>query len=111
MLERCNAACTEGSKGGPDAGKAHKCDLQTLPCHVIREEVDPVGKVAGASTTQKANKRQRLARFRKLAAQPDGDRIFRSVAGKTVSLPTLKANRKIQERFSLLAAIPLPPMS
>jgi len=71
-LERCNAACNEISKRGLDTGKSRKRDLQKLLYRSIREEfgltaqavIRCIGKVADAYTTQKANKREGLVRFR-----------------------------------------------
>jgi IS605 OrfB family transposase len=54
-----------------------------------------IGKVADAYTTQTANKCEGLVRFRKLAAQPYDDRIFRFVADNKVSIWTLAGRQKI----------------
>jgi predicted transposase len=102
-LERCNAACNEISKRGLDAGKIRKFDLQNLLYHSIRKEFDLtaqavircIGKVADAYTAQKANKREGLVRFRKLAAQPYDDHIFRFLADNRVSIWTLPGREKI----------------
>jgi hypothetical protein len=78
-------ACKEISKRGLDAGKTRKFGLQDLLYRSIREEfgltaravIRCIGKVADSNTTQTANKREGLVRFRKLAAQPFDHRIFR----------------------------------
>jgi IS605 OrfB family transposase len=101
--ERCNAACNEISKRGLDAGKTRKFGLQELLYRSIREEfgltaqavIRCIGKVADAYTTQTANKREGLVRFRELAAQPYDDRIFRFVADNKVSIWTLAGRHKI----------------
>jgi IS605 OrfB family transposase len=102
-LERCNAACNEISRRGREVGKTRKYDLQTLLYRSIRGKFDLtaqavircIGKVADAYATQKALKREGLLRFRKHAAQPYDDRIFRFVSDDNVSIWTLSGRQKI----------------
>jgi hypothetical protein len=54
-----------------------------------------IAKVADAYTTQKAAGREGVVRFRKHAAQPYDDRIFRFVADNMVSIWTLVGRMKI----------------
>jgi IS605 OrfB family transposase len=102
-LERCNAACNAISQRGFEAGKTRKYDLQNLLYRDIRDEfgltaqavIRCLAKVGDVYATQKANGREGVARFRKHAAQPYDDRIFRFVADDRVSIWTLEGRAKI----------------
>lgn len=102
-LERCNAACNAISQQGFDAGVTRQYDLHKLVYGSTREAFDLssqvvvrcIAKVADAYTTQKANGRDGLVSFRKHAAQPYDDRIFRLVSDDMVSIWTLEGRQKI----------------
>lgn len=102
-LERSNAACNAISQRGHEAGAARKYDLQSLLYFDIRRDFDLtaqavircIAKVADAYATQKANKREGVVKFRKHAAQPYDDRIFRFVADNRVSIWTVAGRMKI----------------
>jgi putative transposase len=102
-LERCNAACNAISQQGFDAGVTRQYDMHKLVYGSTREAfglssqvvVRCIAKVADAYTTQKANGRDGLVSFRKHAAQPYDDRIFRLVSNDTVSIWTLEGRQKI----------------
>jgi putative transposase len=102
-LERCNAACNAISQRGYETGATRKYDLQKLLYFDTRRDFDLtaqavircIAKVADAYTTQKANTQGGVIKFRKHAAQPYDDRIFRFVAGDMVSIWTLSGRMKI----------------
>lgn len=104
-LERCNAACNELSKRGFDAGVIRQYDLHKLVYADIRKDfgltaqaaVLCIAKVADAYKTHKANGRKVDApmQFRKHAAQPYDDRIFRLMADDMVSIWTLDGRAKL----------------
>lgn len=102
-LERCNAGCNMISQRGFEARTTRQYALLKLVYHQLREEfgltaqaaIRCIAKVADAYTTQKANARQGLVKFRKHAAQPYDDRILRFVAADTVSIWTLPGRMKI----------------
>jgi putative transposase len=102
-LERCNAACNAISQRGFDAGVTRQYDLHKLLYVDARKSfeltaqaaVRCIAKVADAYTTQKATGREGVVRFRKHAAQPYDDRIFRFVADNMVSIWTLVGRMKI----------------
>jgi putative transposase len=102
-LERCNAACNAISQRGFDAGVTRQYDLHKLLYVDTRKTfeltaqaaVRCIAKVADAYTTQKAAGREGVVRFRKHAAQPYDDRIFRFVAANMVSIWTLVGRMKI----------------
>src|SRR5690606_9264926 len=102
-LERCNAACNAISQQGFEAGKTRQYDLHKLVYVSTRKTFDLssqivvrcIAKVADAYTTQKANGRDGLVRFRRHAAQPYDDRIFRLASNDTVSIWTLEGRQKI----------------
>lgn len=102
-LETCNAACNFLSKRGFDAGKIRQFDLHKLAYAEVREAfgigaqvaVRCIAKVANAYTTHKANGREpALITFRKHAAQPYDDRIFRLMPD-SVSIWTLDGRQTI----------------
>jgi putative transposase len=78
-------------------------DLRKLIYSDIRETfglaaqaaVRCIAKVAASYTTQKANDREGVVRFRKHAAQPSDDRIFRFASDDTVRIWTLGGRPKI----------------
>jgi len=102
-LERCNAACTWLSQKGFEAGIVRQYDLQKLVYRDIRERFDLtaqaaircIAKVADAYTTQTANGREGVCAFRKHAAQPYDDRIFRFLSDDMVSIWTIAGRQKI----------------
>jgi putative transposase len=102
-LERCNAGCNMISQRGFEAGTTRQYVLIKLVYRQLREEfgltaqaaIRCIAKVADAYTTQKANARQGLIKFRKHTAQPYDDRIVRFVAGDMVSIWTLPGRIKI----------------
>jgi predicted transposase len=102
-LERCNAACNEISKRGFEAGNTRQYDMHKLVYADIRRDlgltaqaaVRCIAKVGDAHTTQKTNGHEGVVRFRKHAAQPYDDRIFRFVADNVVSIWALKGRPKI----------------
>lgn len=101
-LERCNEACTWLSQRGFDAGTTRQYDLHKLAYTDARARFDIaaqvavrcIAKVADAYTTQKANGREGLIAFRKYAAQPYDDRIFRLMSD-AVSIWTLDGRQTI----------------
>mgnify|MGYP001573439582 CR=1 FL=1 len=98
-LERCNAACDYLSERAHAAGKTRQFDLHKLAYADVRSRfgltaqaaVRSVAKVADAYKTG----REGLCRFRKHAAQPYDDRIFRFTAKDTVSIWLLGGRQKI----------------
>jgi hypothetical protein len=102
-LERCNAACNAISQRGFDAGVTRQYDLHKRLYVDIRKTfeltaqaaVRCIAKVADAYTTHKAAGREGVVRFRKHAAQPYDDRIFRFVGDNMVSIWTLVGRMKI----------------
>jgi len=115
-LERCNAACNEISKRGLEAGKTRQYDMHKLVYADIRKDFDLtaqavvrcLAKVANAYEPQRRLKEKTLVKFRKLAAQPYDDRIFRFVFDDTVSIWTVAGRQKIpfvcgQRQRTLLA--------
>lgn len=102
-LERCNEACNFLSKVGFEAGKTRQFDLQKIAYRDARTRFDIaaqvaircIAKVADAYTTQKANGHEpKQIRFRKHAAQPYDDRIFRLMPD-SVSIWTLSGRQVI----------------
>lgn len=102
-LERCNEACNYLSERGFAAGKTRQFDLHKLAYAEARTRFDlaaqivvrSIAKVADAYTTQKANRRDGLVTFRKHAAQPYDDRIFRMLPDDRVSIWTLDGRQII----------------
>jgi putative transposase len=107
-LETCNKACTEASRIGFEAlgMKVRQYNLQPLVYRQLREDFDltaqaairSIAKVAGAYASARGNKEklEGPVRFRKYAAQPYDDRIFRFLpGGKEVSIWTLAGRLKI----------------
>jgi IS605 OrfB family transposase len=88
---------------GFEAGNARQYGIHKLVYADIRRDhgltaqaaVRCSAKVADAYTTQNTNGREGVVRFRKHAAQPYDDRIFRSVADNMVSIWALKGQAKI----------------
>jgi IS605 OrfB family transposase len=103
-LECCTAACNEISQRGFAAGLTRQYDLHKLLYDDTRKVFDLTAQaavsciptVADAQTAQKTRGREKsLVRFRKHAAQPYDDRIFRFVADDMVSIWTLSGRQKI----------------
>jgi putative transposase len=102
-LERCNEACNEISQRGFEAGVVRQFALHKLVYKDTRETFDLtaqaavrcIAKVADAYTTQRSNGQDGVVRFRKHAAQPYDDRIFRFAADDVVSIWTLTGRQKI----------------
>jgi putative transposase len=108
-LEACNAACNAASqlgfeKFGPK--KVRQLNLQKVVYRRLRDDfgltaqaaIRSIAKVAGAYKTAKANghKLEEPVRFRKHAAQPYDDRIFRFLPGvDQVSIWTLTGRIKL----------------
>lgn len=97
-LERCNEACNWLSEVGFKAGKVRQFNLHKLAYRECRSAfaigaqptVRCIAKVADAYTTHKANGREPVQiKFRKHAAQPFDDRIFR-LMDDSVSIWTLE---------------------
>lgn len=101
-LERCNEACNWLSLRGFEAGKVRQFDLHKIAYAEARARfkiaaqvaVRCIAKVADAYTTQKANGRDGVIAFRKHAAQPYDDRIFRLMPD-AVSIWTLDGRETI----------------
>lgn len=102
-LETCNAACNFLSQRGFESGKVRQFDLHKLAYAEARERfgiaaqvaVRCTAKVADAYATQKSNKQKpKLIAFRKHAAQPYDDRIFRMMSDE-VSIWTLDGRQII----------------
>ena len=98
-LERCNAACNGISRHGFEAGKVRQYDLHKLVYIDVRKTFDLTAQaavrcIAKVADAYKARK-DRLARFRKHAAQPYDDRIFRFLSGEMVSIWTVAGRQKI----------------
>lgn len=102
-LERCNEACNYLSKVGFDVGEVRQFNLHKIAYGEARAQfgiaaqvaVRCIAKVADAYTTHKANGREpRLIEFRKHAAQPYDDRIFRLMPD-AVSIWTLDGREVI----------------
>jgi putative transposase len=106
-LEACNKACSEASRVGFEAFgmKVRQFNLQKVVYRRLREEfgltaqaaIRSIAKVADAYTTARTNKAklEEPIGFRKHAAQPYDDRIFRFLAGYKVSIWTLDGRLKI----------------
>ena len=106
-VERCNAACNAISARGYEAGKTRKYDMQQMLYRDIREGfhltaqavIRCLAKVGDTYTAAKANHHdlEEPIRFRKHAAQPYDDRIFRFLPGDTdaVSIWALTGREKI----------------
>lgn len=108
-LEACNAACNAASQAGFEAfgpKKVRQFNLQKIVYQRLRDDfgltaqaaIRSIAKVADAYTTAKANghKLEAPVRFRKHAAQPYDDRIFRFLPGvDQVSIWTLGGRLKL----------------
>lgn len=103
-LERCNEACNYLSERGFAANTTRQFDLHKLAYVDARERFDIaaqvavrcIAKVADAYTTHKANGREpKQISFRKHAAQPYDDRIFRMLPDNHVSIWTLDGRQTI----------------
>jgi IS605 OrfB family transposase len=102
-LQRSNEACSWLSQRGFEAGTTRQFDLHKLAYAEARSRfeiaaqvaVRCIAKVADAYTTHKANGREpKLITFRKHAAQPYDDRIFRLMTD-AVSIWTLEGRQTI----------------
>lgn len=102
-LERCNEACNWLSQRGFEVGSTRQFDLQKLAYAEARARfsiaaqvaIRCIAKVADAYTTHKANGHEpRSLTFRKHAAQPYDDRIFRLMPD-AVSIWTLDGRQTI----------------
>jgi putative transposase len=108
-LEACNAACNAASQSGFDEfgpKKVRQFNLQKVAYHRLRDEfgltaqaaVRSIAKVADAYAAVKANghKLEGAIQFRKHAAQPYDDRIFRFLPGADqISIWTLTGRIKL----------------
>jgi putative transposase len=107
-LETCNKACMEASRVGFEAlgMKVRQYNLQPLVYRQLREDfgltaqaaIRSIAKVGDAYASARGNKEklEEPVRFRKHAAQPYDDRIFRFLpGGKEVSIWTLAGRLKI----------------
>jgi putative transposase len=107
-LETCNKACTEASRAGFEkfGMKVRQFNLQKVVYGRMRDEfgltaqaaIRSIAKVADAYATARGNKEklEEPVRFRKHAAQPFDDRIFRFLPdGKQVSIWTLEGRKVI----------------
>jgi putative transposase len=106
-LEACNAACTEASRVGFEAFgmKVRQFNLQKVVYGQLREDfgltaqaaVRSIAKVADAYAAARANKAklEEPITFRKHAAQPYDDRIFRFMGGYKVSIWSLDGRLQI----------------
>lgn len=108
-LERCNAACNAASQAGFDAfypRKIRQLNLYKIAYQRLRDDFEltaqaairSIAKVADAYTTAKANHHEleEPIRFRKHAAQPYDDRIFRFLPGvDQISIWTLEGRIKL----------------
>lgn len=102
-LECCNEACDWLSERAHETGRTRQFALHKLAYSDARARfgltaqaaIRCIAKVADAYTTQRANKREGLCRFRKHAAQPYDDRIVRFLGGDRVSIWTLAGREKI----------------
>jgi IS605 OrfB family transposase len=99
-LERCNTACNEISRRGHEAGVIRQYDLQKLVYSDTRKTFDLTAQaaircIAKVADAYKAKRSDGVVRFRKHAAQPYDDRIFRFVSGDMVSIWTLTGRQKI----------------
>lgn len=102
-LERCNEACNFLSERGFAAEKTRQFDLHKIAYSEARARFDIaaqitvrcIAKVAEAYSSHEANKRSpRLLTFRKHAAQPYDERIFRFLSD-SVSIWTLSGRQII----------------
>lgn len=109
-LETCNAACNAASQAGYEAfgpKKVRQFNLQKIAYGTLRDDfgltaqaaIRSIAKVADAYTTAKANHHdiEEPIHFRKHAAQPYDDRIFRFMPGDAaaVSIWTLDGRKII----------------
>lgn len=98
-LERCNEACNDLSERGFAAGKTRQFDLHKLAYAETRDRFDlsaqvAVRCIAKVADAYKAGRDVQRA-FRKHAAQPYDERIFRFTSGDTVSIWLLGGRQKI----------------
>jgi len=98
-LETCNAACNAASQAGFEAlgpKKVRQFNLQKIVYGTLRDDfgltaqaaIRSIAKVADAYATAKANHHdlEEPIRFRKHAAQPYDDRIFRFMPGEAAAV-------------------------
>jgi putative transposase len=91
-LECRNPGCKPISQRGFDAGAPRQYALQKLVYHQLRQEFGAQAAIrCAADTPQKAN--GGLVRYRKYAAQPDDNRIFRLAADDSIT--TLAGRMKV----------------
>ena len=99
-LERCNAACDWLSERGFAAGTVRQYDLHKLAYHECRERLGLTAQaavrcIAKVSDAYKVGSKDDPRAFRKHAAQPYDDRIFRFVTDSQVSIWTVAGRLKI----------------
>lgn len=111
-LARCNEACTWLAAHGLAAGRIRQYDLHKLAYADLRQRFELTAQAAVRCIAKVADAfkvhRKVAPRFRKDAAQPYDDRIFRFTADDMVSLWTTAGRLKVRftagERYKALLA-------